>query len=282
MMYRFKLILILVSLLGSVLCVQAQDEDDPFTVNYDTPLTIDLEAEADEVEDLLEPKKKKKKRNVFYGLKVKKGFARTGQGNRTLFDEFRYLKKPVEIDPYVRDIHWYNFKKKKIMKTRNFDPDQGVLLHGPYIKRLGEQVLEEGIFYKGMKHGRWVKYNKYDILMGKEKYYKGWPKQSKVQYYDKDRKNLREIIPIQLGEKEGFYFAFHESGRVAARGEYQFDQKVGVWIEYYDQRRRKKREIKYPDDPFDQDFEPYILREWDDKGNVIYDYEQHQRSLNPQ
>lgn len=276
MMRTLNLLLLFLALSLSVL---AQDDDDPFTVNYDTPLTIDLEAEVEEVDDLLKPKKKKKKKNVFYGLKVKKGFARTGQGNRTRFDEFRYLKKPVDIDPYVRDVYWYNFKKKKIMNSRNFDPDQGVLLHGPYIKRLGEQVLEEGIYYKGLKHGRWMRYNKYDILMDKEKYYKGWPKLSKVKYYDKDRKNLREIIPIQLGEREGNYFAFHESGRVAAKGEFQFDHKVGVWIEYYDQRRRKKREIQYPEDPFDEDFEPYIIREWDDKGTVIYDREQHMRSL---
>lgn len=255
----------------------AQD-DDPFTVNYDTPLTIDLEAEDEEQDDLLKPKKKMK-RKVFYGLKVKKGYARTGQGNRTRFDEFRYLKKPVAIDPYVRDIYWYNFKKKEIMNSRNFDPDEGVLLHGPYVKRLGEQVLEEGIFYKGMKHGRWVRYNKYDILQDKEKYYKGWPKLSKVAYYDKERKQLREIIPIQLGEKEGNYFAFYKSGKIAAKGEYQFDYKVGVWIEYYDQRRRKKREIQYSEDPFDKQFTPYIIREWDDKGVLIYDREQHQKAL---
>ena len=37
----------------------AQEEDDPFTVNYDTPLTIDLE--ADDEDDIIKPKKKKMK-----------------------------------------------------------------------------------------------------------------------------------------------------------------------------------------------------------------------------
>lgn len=274
-----KMIKILSALLFIAFAASAQDDDDPFTVNYDTPLTIDLEADEENADDLIKPKKKKMKRNVFYGLKVKKGFARTGQGNRTRFEEFRYLKKPVDVNPYVRDIYWYHFKKKKILNSRKFDPEQGVLLHGPYQKRLGEQVLEEGIFYKGMKHGRWVRYNRYDILQDKEKYYKGWPKQSKVVYYDKERTKLREIIPVQLGEKEGNFFAFYENGRVAAKGEYQFDHKVGIWIEYYNQSKRKKREIQYPEDPFDESFEPYIIREWNSKGVLVYDRAQRQKEL---
>ena len=270
--------LLIILLICSISILQAQDFDDPFTVNYDTPLTIDLEAEDDEDENLFKQKKPKKKRKVFYGLKTKRGYARSGQGNRTVIDEFRYLKDPVEIDPYVRDIYWYNFKKKKIQNSRKFDPSIGVLLHGPYTKRLGDQVLEEGIFYKGMKHGRWVRWDKYDILRSKEKYYKGWPKLSKVVYYDRGRKQLREIIPVQLGEKEGNYYAFHENGRIAARGEYHFDYKVGVWVEYYDSRR-KKREIQYPEDPFDEAFQPYIIREWDEKGTIIYDRTSHQKAL---
>ncbi|MEL7146579.1 MAG: hypothetical protein AAFO69_09450 [Bacteroidota bacterium] len=274
---RFRTLVIF--LFFSVSTLEAQDYDDPFTVDYDTPLTIDLESEDEEEENLFKQKKPKRKKKVFYGLKTKRGYARTGQGNRTIIDEFRYLKEPVEIDPYVRDIYWYNFKKKKIMNSRKFDPSNGVLLHGPYKKRLGEQIIEEGIYYKGMKHGRWVRWDKYDILRDKQKFYKGWPKQSKVVYYDRGRKQLREIIPVQLGEREGNYFAFHESGRIAAKGEFHFDHKVGVWTEYYDTRRRKKREIQYPEDPFDEDFEPYIIREWDEKGTIIYDREKHQKEL---
>ena len=269
---------LIVILICTVGVLQAQDYDDPFTVDYDTPLTIDLEEEDEEEEDLFQKKKPKRKKKVFYGLKTKRGYARSGQGNRTVIDEFRYLKEPVEIDPFVRDIYWYNFKKKQIMNSRKFDPSIGVLLHGPYTKRLGDQVLEEGIFYRGMKHGRWVRWDKYDILRSKEKYYKGWPKQSKVIYYDRGKKQLREIIPVQLGEREGNYYAFHENGRIAARGEFHFDNKVGVWVEYYDSRR-KKREVQYPEDPFDEDFKPYIIREWDAKGTIIYDRETHQKTL---
>ena len=42
------------------------------------------------------------------------------------------------------------------------------MMHGPYKKRLGEQIIEEGIFYYGLKHGRWVRFNRSDILQDKE------------------------------------------------------------------------------------------------------------------
>ncbi len=272
-------ILFLVTLMGFGQ-LYGQAVDDPFTVQYDTPLTIDLEAEEDELEkELIEPKKKKKKKNVFYGLKTKRGFTKTGFGSRLVVEQFHYLKDFVEPEPYVRDIYWYDFKKRKIVKSRRIDKENGVILHGPYVKRLGEQVLESGIFYKGTKHGRWMTYNRHDILQDKEKFYKGWPKESKVIYYDRETRQLREIIPVQFGEKEGYYYAFHESGRVAAQGEYQFDHKVGVWVEYYDANRRKKREIQYPKEPFEKDFEPYIIAEWDEDGREIYNHEKHQRSL---
>lgn len=250
-----------------------QGIDDAFTVSYDTPLTIDLEAEEEEFEkELIEPKKKKVKKNVFYGMKTKRGFTKTGFGSKLVVEQFHYLKEYVDPEPYVRDVYWYDFKKKKIIKSRRIDKQNGVILHGPYVKKLGEQVLEKGIYYKGTKHGRWVKLNRHDILQGKEKFYKGWPKQSKVAYYNREKRQLKEIIPVQFGEKEGYYYAFHKSGRVAARGEYHFDNKIGVWTEYYDTRRRKKREIQYPEDPFDESFEPYIIKEWDESGKVIYDH----------
>ncbi len=264
---------ILVFLFGFLVTANSQEIDDAFTVSYDTPLTIDLESEEEiDDEELIESKKKKPKKNVFYGLKTKRGFTKTGFGSRLVVEQFHYLKDFVEPEPYVRDIYWYDFKKKKIVKSRRIDKKNGVILHGPYVKKLGEQVLEEGIFYKGTKHGRWIKLNRHDILQSKEKFYKGWPKESKVSYWNKETRQIREIIPVQFGEKEGYYYAFHKSGRIAATGEYHFDHKVGIWSEYYDSRRRKKREIQYPEDPFDDEFEPYILKEWDENGKLIYDH----------
>lgn len=245
------------------------DEQDLFEINYDSPLTIDLEAE-DEIE-IVAPKKKKVKKNTFYGVRTRKGFTKSGFGEKTVLELFYYLRVYENPDQYVRDIYWYNFRKKKIIKSRKIDKENAGILHGPYKKMLGEIVLEEGVFYKGTKHARWTTWNRHDILQKKEKYYKGWPKESKVAYFDRGRKQIKEIIPIHFGEKEGNYYAFYDTGNIAVRGEYHFDNKVGVWREYYNNRNRRKREVQYGKDPFDESFRPYILREWNDRGKLIYD-----------
>lgn len=250
---------------------QEKTEEEPFTleIDYDTPLTIDLN-EAEE-QDERTPKKKKPKKNVYYGLKTKKGYNKIVRGDEVIIEFFTYLKEYKQPDFYVRDIYWYDFKNRKISTSRKFDKRNGVILHGPFKRMMGDQVLEEGHFFVGTKHGRWIELTKNDILVDKEKYYKGWPLESKVAYYNNDRAKLKEVIPVEYGEREGFYYYFHPNGQVAVTGEYKFDSKVGIWNEYYDVKRRRKRQVRYPDDPFDKNFRPYILKEWNQYGKVIYD-----------
>ncbi|NQZ76004.1 MAG: hypothetical protein HRT61_07815, partial [Ekhidna sp.] len=144
------------------------------------------------------------------------------------------------------------------------------VLHGPYKKTLGELTIEEGWYYKGMKHRRWVRLNRHDILQDKAYWWKGWPEESKLAYYDFEKTRLREVIPVNFGERNGEYWAFHEDGSLAVKGKYKFGHKVGLWREYYD-AGRVKREVKYPDDPFNFEYTPHITREWDNKGVLIYD-----------
>ena len=179
------------------------------------------------------------------------------------------LKKPDKPQSFVRDIFWYDYTRKEVRKTERFDPEKGVLLHGPYEKRLGDVVLEKGIFYKGTKHGRWMYYNRDSTLKDKEKYFRGWPKESVVSYYDVERKKMKEITPIEFGEKTGYYYRFHENGQIAIQGEYEWDQRVGDWTEYYPNKRRKKI-IAYPEEPFESSEFPYIKAEWNEKGKQIY------------
>lgn len=241
--------------------------DEIFTIS--TPITIDLGKE----EEVYEKKKKKKKKNVYYGIKTKKSFARKGVGSKTTLELFNTLKNPQSPDPYVRDIYYYDYERKQIRKTRKYDPRKGPLLHGPYSKKMGDITIEEGIFYIGTKHGRWIRKDKKDILIDKEKYYKGWPKESLVRYYDKERTKIKEIIPVEYGVKEGNYFYFSSTGLIAIAGEFRYGNKVGKWSSFYTNRRgRKSREIQYRKDPFNDDFKPYILREWNTKGKQIYDY----------
>lgn len=256
----------------------ALDTTDQFIIDPATqvPLTVNLEAEEEEEEEKKKDKKKKKKqkKNVYFGLKTKKGFSRKGGGENAVLELFRYMKKYEEPNPYVRDVYWYDTKRKQIRTTHNIDPKKALVLHGPYRKITEDgQVLEQGMFYKGTKHGRWTRYNRKDILTDKSKYTRGWPRESDIEYYDKDqRTKVKEVIPVEYGEEEGYYFYFHPGGRVAVEGEYQEGKKVGLWTEYYDYEKRAKKQIKYPDDPYDNETKPYIAKEWNPEGQVVYDY----------
>lgn len=265
MFWRKFFIGVFLILPGTVLYAQENEtEEQRFTV--DTPATLDFQKE----EEPVETKKKKPKKKVFYGIKTKKGFTRKGFGERVTYETFFYLKKPEKPQTFVRDLYWYDYARKEIRKTSTFDPAKGVLLHGPYEKRQGEIVLQKGIFYKGTKHGRWVSYTRDSVLTDKEKYYRGWPKESLVSYYDPmDRKKMKEMLPIEYGEKEGFYYLFYENGQLAVQGEFHWDQKVGDWTEYYTNGKRKKI-VSFPKEAFDKDMKPYIKVEWNDKGKEIY------------
>jgi len=246
----------------------AQEEEKFTTIS--PPLTVELE--KNEEDETFTPKKKKKKKNIYYGLKTKKGFTTRGRGEREDLILFNYLKEPEQTDKYVRDIYWYNFEKKQIL-SRGFDPQKGVILHGPYIVRRNDVTIEEGIFYIGTKHGRWIRKTGQDILIDKEKYYKGWPKESLVKFYDPStRTKIKEIIPVEYGQKEGNYYYFFNNGTRAVTGEYSYDERVGKWTSYYENRRgRRKREIQYRKDPDNDNFVPYITKEWNSAGKVIYD-----------
>ncbi|WP_236675987.1 toxin-antitoxin system YwqK family antitoxin [Chryseolinea lacunae] len=247
---------------------QQQPEEQPeqrFTI--DTPASLDFTKEEEPVNT---GKKKKPKKKVFYGVKTKKGFTRKGVDDKVTYELFFYLKKPEKPQTFVRDIYWYDYTRREIRRTTTFDPEKGVLLHGPYEKRQGDVVLEKGIFYKGTKHGRWMKYHRDSVLYDKEKFYRGWPRESTVTYYDPhERKHMKEMTPIEFGEKEGYYYFFHENGQLAVQGEYQWDEKVGDWTEYYANGKRKKI-VAYPKEPFDEKMQPYVKAEWNDKGKEIY------------
>lgn len=259
----------------------SQDEslESIFKVDYDTPLTLELEAENDEAKQPVAKKKKKIKKNVFFGLKTRKGYTRTGFGDDVVYEIFYVLKEYQDPPAYTQDFYWFDYKKKKIINSLKVDKNNAGVMHGPYKKMLGELIIEEGWYYKGMKHRRWVRFNRHDILQDKNYWWKGWPQESRMAYYDFKKTKLKEVIPVHYGEKEGEYWAFHEDGSIAVRGEYKHDHKIGVWREYYDDRR-VKREVVYPEDPFNFEFDPYIAREWDSKGVLIYDRAKFLKSRN--
>ncbi len=227
--------------------------------------------------DKREVRKKKAKKRMFYGVMTKKAFIKKLTGRKVTLETFFYLKKEQIVQPYVKDIYWLHKKKNKILvgainpKDREF----AKILHGPYKKITDGKVEEEGIFYFGSKHGRWM-YEKAQgedmIVQDKEKFYKGFPKESIFSYFDADKTKIKEVVPMKNGEKDGDYCKFSESGNMISEGTYEFNVKVGKWTDYFDNNKRKmRRQIQYGKTWEEKDFKPYTLIEYDEKGKVTYD-----------
>ncbi len=222
-------------------------------------------------------RKKRIPKRMFFGVMTKKAFIRKITGRKVSLETFYYVKKGLEFQPFVKDIYWFHTKKKKIFvglispKDRPF----AKIMHGPYKKMLDGKLEEDGIFYFGSKHGRWM----YEKLQGeemvvteKEKYYKGFPKESVFSYFDADKLKIKEVIPVRNGERDGEYCRFSETGNLLSEGQYEYGRKVGKWTDYYDNNKRKiRRQLQYGKNWEDNEHKPCTLVEYDDKGKVIYD-----------
>ena len=274
---RFKILLIFPFLLTISVSNGQNINSNIFKISTDSISSRNLLAtfKRDSLVDI--PKKQKK--NFYFDKKTKKGFTKSNNGQRILYENFHYIKDVDKIDPYVRDVYWFNKKKKKIIKTKRITEDN-FLLHGPYIKKIGDNIIEKGAYINGLKHGRWIRLNRSNILQDKEEYFLGWPKYSKKSFWDYSKKKLKEIIPIQYGEKDGYYYAFHKNGNLAVKGEYLFDQKIGVWSEYFTNKGKKKREISFPKEPFEENYLPVITKEWNINGKLIYNRQNFLKVIN--
>jgi antitoxin component YwqK of YwqJK toxin-antitoxin module len=264
---------ILLAVFGIPALAQEPEKDVPFgtegqyTFETDRPYKLlELDQKTDEP---IVTQKKKPRKKTFYGIKTKKAFTRKGAKQKPTIELFFVLKKHEPSPPFVKDIYWYDYKRREVRKSDKFDPKKGVLLHGPYKKMLGNTLIEEGIFFKGAKHGRWMRYSREDLLEDKDKFYKGWPKESLVSYYDPERKKVKEMIPVDQGDREGNYYKFHDNGTLAVNGAYLHDYRVGEWVEYYPNGKRKKT-IKYPDDPFDKKVRAFVSHEYNELGKEVY------------
>lgn len=254
--------------LGLPLSSQAQDNSGNPSLTRDT--LPDLFLERDTVGQK-KAKKKKPKKKVFYGLKTKRGYIREGVEAKESLELFFFLKKYKEPDAYVGEVYVFNYQTRKIEILDRDDVRKQAhyrILHGPYARYLGKRLVEQGVFYVGTKHARWEKFTRDSVLIGKTKYYRGWPKEARISYYDLERKKVKEVIPFENGKKTGMYYLFSEEGHVLVKGKYENGKKVGVWIDYFKNKGKRQRETQYPKTEFDSD-EPVILKEWDEKGRMI-------------
>ncbi|UJP64976.1 toxin-antitoxin system YwqK family antitoxin [Mongoliitalea daihaiensis] len=215
--------------------------------------------------------KKKVKKNIFYGERTTKARTKQVFRNQIFWEFFHIVNVKREADPYIRDVYWFD-RSEKIVRKEKWDPSKGQLLHGPYEKYIDETLVESGHYYFGTRHGTWMFFDGKSILTDKLHFSEGWPKDSRISYYDRETNQIEKLIPIEYELAEGNFFHFHESGQVAVTGEYRYGEKVGLWTEYWDQNSKtvRKREIQYQEQPFTKNFRPFIRAEWDKDGNLIY------------
>ena len=200
-----------------------------------------------EPEDTLADVDLKVKKNTFYGERTKRRWTVTDVQGRTQVEEFYILKEPVEVDAYAPNVFVFDKDKNQIANAKTRAGLIENVLHGPYTRLVNDKVVQEGMFFHGVKHERWLDLTLQRQLSDKEHYFKGWYRDSEITYYDPDKKTkVKEVVPIQYGKKEGMYYYFYENGQLAVRGLYEFDKKVGIWEEFYDANRTTlKREVQY-------------------------------------
>lgn len=206
----------------------------------------------------------------YQGLKVEKHLVRQGSGANLQFLEFYTLKEFTSPSNYVRHLYWYDTKSNRIVEGIGREKQNNLLLHGPYKKYWGEQVMEEGWYFLGAKDGRWELYDKNYNLLNKEYFDKGFYADSEISYYDEQHAKIKEVKPKSFGKVSGEYFLFNESGTLAENGMLDDSVKVGKWVEYYPVGNRRKKEIQYGKDCYDAS-NAYILYEYDEKGKITFD-----------
>ena len=223
-------------------------------------------------------KRKKEKTKLakvqYEGIPMQSMSVKFGSGDRATVELFHVLKEYKPLNPYVRatETRWYDKKTKRLSSALIKEKEQALPLHGSYKKYAGENLIEEGFYYMGVKDGRWAKYDSKFNLIDKSVWNMGFPAESNITYYDSAHSQIKKVMPITFGEVEGEFLEFYKEGQLMASGKYDNGKKVGRWVEYYQFRRQRKKEIQYPKSSWDEDFEPFVLREWDEKGKLLYDY----------
>ena len=230
-------------------------------------------AQQDSVDEDGGKKKSKKKKKAYFGMRVKRGFARQGKGKNQIVETFHYLREYKDPSPYVQDKHYFDVKKRKIFRAKALDPKKTpmLILHGPYTKQRGDVVIEQGYFFVGAKHLRWETFRPDSTLTQKIHYYKGFLRDSEISYYDAAKTKIKEVIPYQYGQVQGDYYKFYENGQLEWQGTYDKGRKVGTWINFYDFRGRRQYEFMYPETGFDAPAEPVLVKQYNRSGELVFE-----------
>jgi antitoxin component YwqK of YwqJK toxin-antitoxin module len=201
---------------------------------------------------------------------VEKRIIRSGVGERMNYEEFYVMKIDQKPNLYVRDVYWYDTKANKVQSAVSRNNTRSQLLHGPYKRWIGSMLVEEGFYFVGTKHKRWISYDKNFNIVDKQYYKKGFLESARFNYWDDDSTRIREVLPVSYGKISGNYFSFHDNGVMEQEGRLDDSVAVGKWVEYYPIGKKMKKEVQYGKDRYDAT-EPYVIREYDEKGKIIYE-----------
>ena len=274
-------ILIFLTVFSSISFAQEDKEKDKYA-NADKS-TPDFLLEQDTI-FVQKKKKKKRKKKTFNKLKTKRGFTSRGSGRGRTDELFFYLKKYQEPSKYVSPIYVYDIRKLKLVKLKSYDPKKYPpkdfkIPHGPYTKKKGETLLEEGYFWIGTFHDNWFRYSGEDMIVKERReYHKGFPEGYKISYYDPaDKTIVKEIQPYDgFDRNSGIYKYYYETGRIKTVGRLEKGRKTGKWYEYHT-NGKKKNEIEYSWNKEEEKEESTILKEWGRDGKLLPEYIQKQK-----
>jgi antitoxin component YwqK of YwqJK toxin-antitoxin module len=218
----------------------------------------------------------KAKADIFDGkqfekIAIEKKIFKKGSGSKLVYQEFYVLKNHQAPSPYHKALMWWDEKNQKTVEAIARDTKTNRLMHGPFKEFRGETLVNEGFYYLGAKHSRWISYDKDFNLTEKETYHKGFYEESIITYFDNDSLKIKEVLPQLYGKRMGNYYRFNEDATLAEEGKYDDGKKIGKWVEYFPGGNRRKKETQYPHDWLDTTA-PYLIREYDPSGKLIYDY----------
>ncbi|GAA3950081.1 hypothetical protein GCM10022406_34950 [Hymenobacter algoricola] len=245
-------------------------------------LTKEQEKAAKEKEKVAQRNKKKKK-NIFLGERIKKGFTKYGpKGRNQVIETFHYLRTFQQPNDFAPARYFFDAKKRKVFKTtEELDPATAKVLHGPYKKMQGGKVIETGFFALGTRHLRWEKFGKDNVLLSKNHYEMGFPRDAQVSFYANDKKRLKEVIPYAEGKIEGDYVSFNENGKREWEGQFENGKKVGEWTRYWGFRNTKDRRryvYQYGESGYEPEVPaPALLKEYNRNGVMVYEKDKYDK-----
>ncbi|MHA8053635.1 toxin-antitoxin system YwqK family antitoxin [Aquirufa sp. OSTEICH-129A] len=220
------------------------------------------------------PKKKKVElKDEYEGVKTERRIGSYGSGNRATVEELNVVKyvEDEAVSPYSQEIWWYDPAQSRVVNSPIKDSKNAQICHGPYRKFVHENLVEEGHFYMGVKDGRWENYGPEFELENKQYFKKGFPAESIISYFDKEKKKIQQVIPKVYGKFSGQYLSFYPNGLLKEEGKLDDSVKVGRWREYHEKGSggRLKKEWRYGKDKFDN-FTPVLVQERDNQAKIIF------------